>query len=327
MAREQLTMLSFARSLPEYMVKPMRTKIEDWLRKFYLQHIKDVHLTQLSRIESKLDRLEHYSHGSRGTYVGNNRVLVKTVVGGHNIAYYVEADDKLITPWFIITGTYEIPLTDYFLREVGSDSHCIDVGANFGFFTCLMARLCPRGRVFAVEADKHVYELCRDNIAINGFESFGTAVHAAANDSGDAITLHRRNGRSGNTSIISANKDFTDRMGEAPSEPFTVDGLRLDDLLPKLDGRVDFMKIDVEGCEPLAFRGAKELIASNRQLKIVMEWSPGQIRSAGFDVRGFLDELTDQGLKIYKIGAISTERISKESLLNIDYLAGIVLKR
>ena len=56
------------------------------------------------------------------------------------------------------------------------------------------------------------------------------------------------------------------------------------DLLPKLDGRVDFMKIDVEGCEPLAFRGAKELIASNRQLKIVMEWSPGQIRSAGFDV-------------------------------------------
>lgn len=305
----------------------MRTKIEDWLRKFYIRNIKDLHQTQLSRIESKLDRLEYYSHGSRATYVGNNRVLVKAVVGGNNIAYLVEADDKLISPWFIITGAYETSLTDYFLRELGSDSHCIDVGANFGYFTCLMARLCPRGKVIAVEADRHVFELVRDNLAINGFERFGTALHAAVNDSGEAVTLHRRNGRSGNTSIITPSRDFTDRMGEAPSEPFTVDGLRLDDLLPKLDGRVDFMKIDVEGCEPLAFRGAKELIASNRQLKIVMEWSPGQIRSAGFDVPAFLDELMEQGLKFHKIETGSIEKISKEALLNIDYLAGIVLKR
>jgi FkbM family methyltransferase len=309
------------------MVKPMRTKIEDWLRRFYLKNIKDARFTQLSRIENKLERLEYYSHGARATFVGNNRVLVKVVVGGHNIAYYVEADDKLISPWFIITGTYEIPLTDFFLREVGSDSHCIDVGANFGFFTCLMARLCPRGKVLSVEADEHVFELCRDNLAINGLDRIGTALHAAVNDSGEAITLHRRNGRSGNTSIIAVNKDFTDRMGEAPSEPFTVEGLRLDDLLPRLDGRVDFMKIDVEGCEPLAFRGARGMIASNPQLKIVMEWSPGQIRSAGFDVPDFLDELTDQGLKIFKIGASSIEKISKDALLNIDYLAGVVLKR
>lgn len=305
----------------------MRTKIEDWLRKFYIRNIKDARLTQLSRIEAKLDRLEYFSHGSRATYVGNNRVLVKVVVGGNNIAYLVEADDKLISPWFIITGTYETDLTEYFVRELGSDSHCIDAGANFGYFSCLMARLCPRGKVIAVEADQHVFELVRDNLAINSFERIGTALHAAVNDSGEPLTLHRRKGRSGNTSIITPNRDFTDRMGEAPSEPFTVDGLRLDDLLPRLEGRVDFLKIDIEGCEPLAFRGAKQLIESNRQLRIVMEWSPGQIRSAGFDVPAFLDELTDQGLKFHKIGKSSVEKISKETLLGIDYLAGIVLKR
>lgn len=273
-----------------------------------------------------ISRLERESHGSRATYVGNNRVIVKCVVKGANIAYYVEANDRLISPWFIVTGHYETDLTNYFLRSFKPNSHCIDVGANFGYFTCLMARFCPKGRVIGIEADKHIYEIVRDNIAINGF-GHAEAIHAAASSSSGEITFFRRHSRSGNTSIVSVGTDLTELLGERPAEPFDVGAIRIDDLSEKLGGRVDLMKIDVEGAEPLAIEGSRQTIASNPQLAIVMEWSPGQIQSAGFDLRDFLDSLQGQGIRPFDLENDREVLISYDELLNLPYRAGIVLKR
>lgn len=278
-----------------------------------------------ARIEAKIDNLERLTHGARAVYMGNNRVLTKVVVNGFNFAYLVEANDLLITPWFIITGTYEIPLTNYFLRNIKPNSHCLDVGSNFGFFTCLFSRIAPQGRVFAIEADEHVYKLCRDNIMINGLQNVGTAIHAAANEDGASMMLHRRMGRSGNTSIIDAGREFTDWHGEAPSEPFTVNGLKIDDLLDRMQGRVDFIKIDVEGAEPLALRGAWHTIKSNPQLKIVMEWSPGQVVAAGGNISDFLDEISSQGLRFFDLD--TNKPLSKHDVMKSDYMPGLLMSR
>ena len=299
----------------------------DALENGHLHSLDQLCRDRLARIDHKIDLLEYYSHGSRATYIGNNRVLVKAVIGGHNIAYIVEADDRLLSPWFIITGSYELELTNFFLQNLQPDSHSIDVGANFGYFSCLFARLSPRGRLVSIEADQHIHELCRDNLAINGFEAIGTALHAAANDTGDPVTLYRRVGRSANTSIVAYEKAFAAAMGEPPSEAFSVAGLRLDGLLDRFGGRVDFIKIDVEGAEPLVLRGARRLIETNPQLRIVMEWSPGQIAAAGFELSAFLDELGGQGLRLFRIEPDELSEMSAADLLTIDYLAGVVLKR
>ena len=95
--------------------------------------------------------------------------MIRAVVADANLAFLTEADDRLITPWFACTGEYETPLTEFLVRTLRPDSRCIDVGANFGYFSCLMARFCPEGQVVGIEADSHVFELLRDNLAINGF--------------------------------------------------------------------------------------------------------------------------------------------------------------
>jgi FkbM family methyltransferase len=64
-------------------------------------------------------------------------------------------------------------------------------------------------------------------------------------------------------------------LGETDAEMFEVPGIRVDDLLCKLGGRIDFIKIDVEGAEPLVIKGARRAIETNPRLQIVMEWSPG----------------------------------------------------
>ena len=82
-----------------------------------------------------------------------------TRVGGRTIAFYVEAEDRLLSPWFIATGQFETDPTNFFLRHLRPDSHCIDVGANFGYYSCLMARYCPGGRVIGIEADQKIADL------------------------------------------------------------------------------------------------------------------------------------------------------------------------
>lgn len=281
---------------------------------------------RLAAVHHKLDQLEAHSHGARATYIGDNRVLVKVVVNGCNMAFIVEADDKLFSPWLIITGGYDTDLTSFFVRELRPDSHCIDVGANFGYFTCLMGRLSPQGRVIGVEPDLAIFELARDNVAINGLTAIADVIHAAASDTEAELTLHRRLTRSGNTSIVAYGRELTEELGEAPSVPFTVRSAPVDSLTGPMQGRVDFMKVDVEGAEPLVFAGARRTIADNPGLQIVMEWSPGQIRDAGFDLAQFTADLEGHGLMPFDMQADGITPISYAELLNMPYRPGVVLK-
>ncbi len=230
-----------------------------------------------------------------------------------------------MSPWFIVSGQYETEVTNHVLRTIRPDYNCIDVGSNFGYYTCLMARFAPSGRVIGIEADRHVYEIARDNIAINGF-GHARAIHAAAGAISDEVSLFRRRGRSGNTSVIDVG-ELAEQLGEKPAEPFTVNGLRIDDLAAELAGRVDLMKIDVEGAEPMVIAGAKQTIIANAQIAIVMEWSPGQIQAAGFDVRKFLDDLRDLGLSPQNLEIDRAVPISYDELINLPYRAGVVLTR
>ena len=286
----------------------------------------DVINDKLDKLSADLQRVEHFSHGTRATYIGDRRVLVRIVVGVSNIPFIVEADDRLLSPWFIATGSYETELTDFLLRQLRPDSHCLDVGANFGYFTCLMARFCSQGKIIGIEADQKVYHLLRDNIWINSFEHHAQARMAAVNTTGEAMTMYRRNGRSGNTSMAAVPEAFTDHLGEPPVTPFTVQGLRVDDLLPEFGGRLDFIKIDVEGGEPLVFRGAQETIRQNPQIAILMEWASNQISHAGFDIRGFLAELDGMHLQAFDIiGGVETP-LSFEELAQLPYRAGVLLR-
>jgi hypothetical protein len=152
-------------------------------------------------------------------------------------------------------------------------------------------------------------------------------MQGAASDQSGRMTLYRRETRSGNTSLARAHDDFTRRLGEAPAEPFETDAFAVDDLLPRFRGRIDFMKVDVEGAEPLVFRGMGKTLEANPQIRIVMEWSPAQIVAAGFELDGFLSELDGLGLQAAMLGPTGPVPIPFSALTRDVYHSGVLFTR
>lgn len=269
-----------------------------------------------------------YASRRHAVFIGHDRVLCAREFAGKAVTYMVDASDRLIAPHFILGRNYEVAATRYLCRTLAPAAHCIDVGANFGYFSVLMGLLCGKGAVIGIEPDAAVAALATDNLIINNLKDHCSILTAAANADGREMTLFRRDGRSGNTSITQCGTDFTNTMREAPEEPFRAAGLRIDDLLPRLQGRVDCLKIEVEGAEPLVFEGARETIAANPQIDIIMEWSPGQIQAAGLDVAAFIGTLRGLGLRPFLLrNSGRRSALSFEALQNRPYVANLLLRR
>jgi len=70
-----------------------------------------------------------------GIYIGNNKMLVAPKWGGKLV---VPSDDLSITRGLILSGTFELLLTQFFINNVKFGNTVFDIGANIGYFTVLL---------------------------------------------------------------------------------------------------------------------------------------------------------------------------------------------
>lgn len=147
----------------------------------------------------------------------------------------------------------------------------VDVGANVGLYTILMAGLVgPAGRVISFEPDPDLLLLLRENCAANGAGNVaaqGTALGAAA----DQMILHR-------LTINSGENHLGSRDRAAFRRPVEVDVAAFDVLMPGL--RPDFIKVDVQGWELNVLRGMEATLRAS-QAVIYLELWPDGLRRAG----------------------------------------------
>jgi FkbM family methyltransferase len=163
-------------------------------------------------------------------------------------------------------GPQETRLLRALLRP---DMTVVDVGANWGYFTLLAASLIgPRGRVVAMEPEPRLFQLLDENVRLNDL-SHVTACPAAATDRSN-VTLPLRifDETSGNWGVSSI-------ASGAAGEMRAVEGRSLDELTMALGlGRIDLVKIDVEGHELAVLAGMAAGLAANRYRRLIVEWHP-----------------------------------------------------
>lgn len=250
---------------------------------------------QLTRIEQRLDGIERAQReirqlvGPFGVPIGPDTLLVQTL---HGVKYLVPTHDLVMTPQLVVYRQWEAELSVLLPTLCPPGSVFVDIGANFGYFTCLLAARMgrtPGSRVIAVEPNPQMFELLKANIRINWSTAPVRLEAVAIAAEAGLRTLHVPKDRAANAALAAD--------GETDATCHEVRALPLDELL-RDEPRVNLIKVDVEGFEPEVFRGATETLA-RPDLHIVFEWSQVQLRQAGFDPLEVPARLREAGFRLY----------------------------
>jgi FkbM family methyltransferase len=199
---------------------------------------------------------------------------------------YVDPRDVEITPHLVQDGFWEAWLTLPVLWRLRPGMACVDVGANCGYYTMLMADLVgPEGHVLAVEPNEDLVRLVERGAEANDYRHVQAVRAAAGAASGDAVLVIRHAGSSGRYSgSASLHFDLT-----LPADVQHVPVRPLDELLVDWP-RVDFVKIDVEEAERDVWRGMRRTVERHRdRLAVMLEVGEGR----EYDIEDFCTELTE----------------------------------
>jgi len=142
----------------------------------------------------------------------------------------------------------------------------IDVGANEGLFTLFFRkRVGPRGRVIALEPSERELNHLRRNLRINRFSDVDIIACAVGDHAGRARLSLADAGHAGHNALGTPAAPWVRVVDEVDVELTTLDTLAEARHWP----RIDLIKMDIEGSELNALRGAERLLARDRPVLLL----------------------------------------------------------
>ena len=174
----------------------------------------------------------------------------------------------------------------------------VDVGANVGYYTALAARLVGRkGAVFAFEPSEYAYPRLTRMIETSGLKCARAIQCGLADVAGERFLYGAID--DGSCELHTATMVPTDSLQRAMVRTDT-----LDRMADQLDiKRIDLLKIDVDGLEPLVLQGAANLIADGRISNILMECTDYWLTRMNTSAIETLDDLKAYGFsRVSRIG-------------------------
>lgn len=207
-------------------------------------------------------------------------------VDGHKMLWGSEGITSALT-----LGIYEPLETEIVKREIKKGDIVLDLGANIGYYTLLLARLVgEEGKVFAFEPDPTNFSWLEKNVEMNGYKNVVLIPKAVSNKTGKIrLYLSQRN--------RADHRIYDSQDGRQSIEIETV---RLDDYFKDYGGKIDFIKMDIQGAEGEALQGMSGLLKNN-DVKMLMEFSPGGLKISGMEPEECLKLLTGFGFRLYDI--------------------------
>lgn len=212
-----------------------------------------------------------------------------------------------------ITGEYESNFQKFCMAFLRPDDIAIDIGANIGVTSIILSQYVPEGTVYAIEPGKKIFELLEENIKINKLDNVKAINCAISNITGKSKFIE--NSAYGYIDLNSQDNS---------SEKDLVCTNSLDSIINEFKiKKVNFIKIDVEGFEPLVLKGSEKIIAKLNPLIYLEMNSWCLIDHSNTNPLEFANYIFDKFKYVYRINknqgsSMLFERINSAKTLVYD---------
>ena len=178
----------------------------------------------------------------------------------------------------------------------------VDIGANVGVYTVLLAaRVGSQGRVFAFEPDASARSRLAQQVSLNGFQHVIVMVQAASERSGSAVLT-----ASGSPAMRHLVRSYEQSSAGACVD---VEAIALDDWQDWQ--HFTLLKVDVEGAEPLIFRGARQRLQAEPPDVILLELA-GLSKRYGYTSEEVLSQLRGHDYRFARFDTASGRLVPME---------------
>lgn len=188
-------------------------------------------------------------------------------------------------------------------RYLGSGMTVVDAGANIGIYSRFLAGLVTaRGKVHSFEPSPENFRRLKgvvskySNIVLN---------QAAVGSKSGEIELYASD---------ELNVDHRTYPVEGGDRKVVkIDCVALDDYFAP-GTKIDLIKMDIQGFELEALRGSTRVLRDNPKIKLLLEFWPFGLRSAGFEPASLLEFLQNDGFTIKRLAGRTLAPLEEECI-------------
>ncbi len=236
---------------------------------------------------------------------GDNFPSKTVLFGSYSFTLHGLSD---VDPYFAsIKDHFDSDFTRLCQRLVAPDYVCLDLGANIGTKTLQLSRLCPEGKVIAVEAGRNVAECLALNLSVNDAHN-AVRLNAAVSDKDGTLRF-----------------DENSAWGHAGIRGVEVEAVTLEELVRRYElSRVDFIKIDVEGGELKVLKSSLDLINRFESLVFVEFNSLTLLVWGNTNPREFIEWVTENFQYVYAFDRTSPEGVLLTPVISSDECRAIL---
>ncbi len=232
------------------------------------------------------------------------------IVGSHKI--FIDKDDRVISTELLLSKKWEEYERSLFSKSIKSGDTVIDIGAHIGTYTLIAAqKVGPKGKVYAFEPLLKNFELLKKNVETNGYQNVVLINKAVSNKSGTSKLFLSNEDNYGDQRIYASQDN---------RKSLTIKTTTLDEFFKDKNKKINVIKMDIQGSEVLALKGATKLLKYNKNFKLFTELWPKALLEAGSSAVEYLNLLKSNKFSMYEIDGQKeiTKKISPKQIL-ADY--------
>ena len=201
----------------------------------------------------------------------------------------------------------------YGTREIKENEVIIDVGANIGYYSIMLANIVgSNGKIYALEPEPTNYQTLKKNITLNKLENIIEPYQMGASDTNSPRFLYRSKYSNMHSFILPEN-DILDIKN--PKSQIEIKMTNLSDFISNKEP-IDMLRMDIEGYEVEVLLGLQDAIKNNTWTgKILFECHFKKYNET-HNIKNKLEFLFDNG---YKTRYVTSTDERKPRIRNLGY--------